>query len=136
MDVDELTRLYGSPQSQRDRQSQGGSQRGDRYRGRQQPTSFEPRENTRSQGAMREALRGLQSLQGEKSQASIREGQRVNAEVISYDGRTVVVRLIDSQNEEVRFQQPAYPKRPGDRVKVKVQRVDNNTGRVTRVIPG
>ena len=136
VDVDELTRLYGSPQSQRDRQSQGGSQRGDRYRGRQQPTSFEPRENTRSQGAMREALRGLQSLQGEKSQASIREGQRVNAEVISYDGRTVVVRLIDSQNEEVRFQQPAYPKRPGDRVKVKVQRVDNNTGRVTRVIPG
>lgn len=135
VDVDELTRLYRSQQSQRGGQSQGGSQRSGRYGGRQQSTSFEPRETTRSQGAMQEALRGLQSLQTGQSQASIREGQRVNAEVISYDGKNVAVRLIDNQNEEIRFEQLAYPKKPGDRVKVKVQRVDNNTGRVTRVIP-
>ena len=84
---------------------------------------------------MQEALRGLQSLRTGQSQASVREGQRVNAEVISNDGRNVVVRLIDNQNEELRFPQPAYPRKPGDRIKVRVQRVDNNTGRVTRVIP-
>ncbi len=66
-------------------------------------------------------------------QTKVRKGQRVNAEVISYDGRTVVVRLIDNQNEEVQFQQIA-PHKSGVRVKVKVQGVDN-TGRVTRVIP-
>ena len=135
MDVEELTRLYGSSQSQSSGRSQGRSQRSGRYGG-QQSTSVEPRETTRSQGAMQEALRGLQSLQTGQSQASVREGQRVNAEVVSKDGMTVVVRLIDNQNEEVRFQQPAYPHKPGDRVKMKVQRVDQNTGRVTRVIPG
>ena len=94
--------------------SQGRSQRSGRYGGRQQSTSFEPRETTRSQGAMQEALRGLQSLQTGRSQTSMREGQRVNAEVISNDGRNVVVRLIDNQNEELRFQQPAYPRKPGE----------------------
>ena len=136
VNVDELTRLHRSSQFQSGGRSQGRSQRSGRYGGHQQSTSFEPRETTRSQGAMQEALRGLQSLQTGQSQASVREGQRVNAEVVSKDGMTVVVRLIDNQNEEVRFQQPAYPHKPGDRVKMKVQRVDQNTGRVTRVIPG
>ncbi len=135
MDVDELTQLYRSSQSQSGGRPQERTQRSGRYGGHQQSTSFEPRETTRSQGAMREALRGLQSLQTGQSQASIREGQRVNAEVISNDGNNVRVRLIDNQNEELQMQRPAYPGKPGDRVKVKVQRVDNNTGRVTRVIP-
>lgn len=136
VDVDELTQLYRSSQSRSSGRSQGVTQPSG-YRGPQQSTSFEPRETTRSQGAMREALRGLQSLQTGRSQAqaSIREGQRVNAEVISNDGRNVRVRLIDSQNEELQMQRPAYPGKPGDSVKVKVQGVDNNTGRVTRVIP-
>ena len=135
VDVDELTQLYRSSQSQSSGRSQRDSQRSGRYGEHQQSTSFEPRETTRSQGAMQEALRGLQSLRTGQSQASVREGQRVNAEVISNDGRNVVVRLIDNQNEELRFPQPAYPRKPGDRIKVRVQRVDNNTGRVTRVIP-
>lgn len=134
LDVDELTRLHRSSQSQSGGRPQRSSQRSG-YGGHQQSTSFEPRETTRSQGAMQDALRGLQSLQTRHSQASVGEGQRVNAEVISNDGRTVVVRLIDNQDEELRFQQPAYPRKPGDRIKVRVQRVDNNTGRVTRVIP-
>ena len=135
VDVDELTRLYSSSQSQSSGRSQGRSQRSGRYGAHQQSTSFAPRETTRSQGAMQEALRGLQSLQTGQSQASVCEGQRVNAEVISNDGRTVLVRLIDNQNEELQFQQPAFPRKPGDRIKVRVQRVDNNTGKVTRVIP-
>lgn len=137
VDVDELTQLYRSSQSQSGGRSQGRSQRSG-YGGHRPSTSFEPRETARSQGAKREASRGLQRLQTQRSQtqAAIREGQRVNAEVVSKDGMTVVVRLIDNQNEEVRFQQPAYPHKPGDRVKMKVQRVDQNTGKVTRVIPG
>ena len=135
VNVGELTQLYRPSQSQSRGRSQGRSQPSGRYGGHQQSTSFEPRETTRSQGAMQEALRGLQSLRTGQSQASVREGQRVNAEVISNDGRNVVVRLIDNQNEELRFPQPAYPRKPGDRIKVRVQRVDNNTGRVTRVIP-
>ena len=84
---------------------------------------------------MREALRGLSTVGQRESQANVREGQRVNAEVISNDGRTVVVRLIDNQNEEVKFQQFAFPPKSGAKVKVKVDRVDQRTGRITRVRP-
>ena len=73
--------------------------------------------------------------QPQELQAKMREGQRVNAEIISKYGMTVVVRLIDNQKEVVRFQQPAYPHKKGDQVKVKVQSVDPKTGKVNRVIP-
>ena len=72
-------------------------------------------------------------MQSQKSQTSVRIGQQVNAEVISNDRRTVVVRLIDHQNEELRIQHPYYLRKKGETVKVKVQNVDDNTGRVTRV---
>ena len=81
-------------------------------------------------------MRGLSTVRRQpKPQVKVREGQRVNAEVISNDDRTVAVRLIDNQNEEVKFQQSAYPYKPGAKVKVKVDRVDQRTGRITRVRP-
>ena len=129
VDVDELTRLHRSQQPARG----GRSQLHPPHTGGQRES---PRETERSQKDMQEALRGWRPVQQpQESQVKVREGQRVNAEVISNDGRTVVVRLVDNQKEEVRFQQLAYPKKPGDRVKVRVQRVDNNTGKVTRVVP-
>lgn len=92
--------------------------------------------NQRKYGAKPEVSRGLRAPQQQrKFQAKVREGQRVNAKIISKYDMTVVVRLIDNQNEEVRFQQPAYPHKQGDLVKVKVQRVDAETGKVNRVIP-
>lgn len=127
VDVDELTRLYRSGQPQRGGQPHGRPQ----YGGRRESA---PRETARSQRAMQAALRGLSQVSRQpKPQATVREGQRVNAEVISNDGRTVAVRLIDNQNEEVKLQQPAYPKKPGAKVKVKVDRVDQRTGQITRV---
>ena len=133
VDVDELTRLYRSQQTHRSHQSQqsGRSQGPPQNRGRQSTT---PRETGRRQRSTSPGWKPAPPKS--ESQIKMREGQRVNAEVVSKDGMTVVVRLIDNQNEEVRFQQPAYPHKPGDRVKVKVQRVDQNTGKVTRVIPG
>ena len=132
VDVDVLTRLYRSSQSQSSGPSRQGSQRSG-YGGHQQSTSFEPRETARDQRVKRDASRGLQSLQSQKPQTSVRIGQQVNAEVISNDRRTVVVRLIDHQNEELRIQHPYYLRKKGETVKVKVQNVDDNTGRVTRV---
>ena len=129
VDVDELTRLYRSPQPQRGGQPHGRPQ----YGGRRERA---PRETARSQRERQAALRGLSTVRRQpKPQVKVREGQRVNAEVISNDDRTVAVRLIDNQNEEVKFQQSAYPHKPGAKVKVKVDRVDQRTGRITRVRP-
>ncbi len=120
VDVDELTRLHRSSQSQSSRRPQSS-------------TSFEPRETARDQRVKRDASRDLQGLQSQKPQTSVHIGQQVNAEVISNDRRTVVVRLINHQNEELRIQHPYYLRKKGETVKVKVQNVDDNTGRVTRV---
>ena len=129
VDVDELTRLYGSQQPQRGGRPQGRPQHGGRR-------DLAPRETARGQRTMQEALRGLSRVQQPEPQAKVREGQRVNVEVISNDGKTVVVRLIDNQNEEVKFQQFAFPHKPGAAgVKVKIDRVDQRTGRITRVRP-
>ena len=129
VDVDELTRLYRSRQPQRGGQPHGRPQ----YGGRRESA---PRETARSQREMQVALRGLSKVRRQsKPKVKVREGQRVNAEVISNDGRTVAVRLIDNQNEEVKFQQSAYPHKPGAKVKMKVDRVDQRTGRITRVRP-
>jgi len=83
--------------------------------------------------SMQEAMRGLQRKQ-EAPKGAIRTGMRINAEVISNDGTTVVVRLTGSQNEEVRFRQVAFPHRPREGIKVRVQRI-NADGRVTQVVP-
>ena len=128
VDVDELTRLYRPQQPQRSGRPPGRPQ----HRERRDP---DPRQTARGQRAMREASRGLSAVHQPKPQANVREGQQVNAEVISNDGRTVVVRLIDNQNEEVKMERPAYPGKPGTRVKLKADRVDQRTGRITRVRP-
>ena len=129
VDIDELTRLYRSQQSGG---QPNGRARSERH-GRSRERTPEPRETARDQRAKRDASRGLQSLQAQKPQTSVRIGQQVNAEVISNDRRTVVVRLINHQNEELRIQHPYYLRKKGETVKVKVQNVDDNTGRVTRV---
>lgn len=93
-----------------------------------------PRQAQQAKRAMQEAMRGLKPTQTQPRTSGVRENAKISAEVVSNDGRTVVVRLLENQNEEVSFQQPAYRFQTGDRVKVKVQRVDNS-GRVTRVVP-
>ena len=61
-------------------------------------------------------------------------GDRVNVEILSNDKSQVTVRVLGSQGEEVRFRQPYYPGRPGERKKLKVRRVDAQ-GRITMVGP-
>ena len=61
-------------------------------------------------------------------------GDRVNVEILANDKSQVTVRVLGSQGEEVRFRQPYYPGRPGDRRKLKVRRVDAQ-GRITMVGP-
>lgn len=92
--------------------------------------------NQEDYGPSPEVSRSLRAPQQQRElQAQVCEGQRVNAEIISKYGMTVVVRLVGNQKEEVRFQQPAYPHKQGDQVKVKIQSVDPKTGKVNRVIP-
>lgn len=93
-----------------------------------------PRQAEQANKAMQEAKRALQGSKPQQQSSSVRENQRVNAEVISNDGRKVVVRLLENQNEEVTLQQPSYPKRTGEKVKVRVVKVDA-IGRVTQIRP-
>jgi len=64
----------------------------------------------------------------------VKQGDKVEAEVIAYDGRRVTVRLLGGLDQEVTFEAVYYPHRPGARVRVKVMAVTAE-GRVTRVSP-
>lgn len=50
------------------------------------------------------------------------------------EGDRITARMIGSQNEEVTFTQPHYPHDVGQKVQVKVRKVDKN-GRITAVAP-
>jgi len=64
----------------------------------------------------------------------VKQGDKVEAEVIANDGRRVIVRLLGGLDQEVTFEQAYYPHPPGKRVKVKVMAVTAE-GRVTKVSP-
>ena len=59
--------------------------------------------------------------------------KRVNVEVVANDDIWVTVKVLDNQDEELRFKQPYYPLQPGQTTKLKVRQVDK--GRITQVAP-
>ena len=63
-----------------------------------------------------------------------RPGDRVNVEIVANDNAQVTVKVLDGQGEEVRFRQPYYPGRPGEKRKMKVRAVDVQ-GKITQVAP-
>ena len=67
-------------------------------------------------------------------QKLIRVGDKVKAEVIARDGDRITVRIIGAQGEEVTFTKPYYPNKVGQKVKLKVQKIDEN-GRIISVRP-
>jgi len=69
------------------------------------------------------------------AQPAVKQGYKLDAEVIANDGRKVMVRLLGGLNQEVTFEHAYYPHPPGKRVKVKVM-VVTPEGKVTKVIPG
>jgi CRISPR-associated protein (TIGR03986 family) len=84
----------------------------------------------------------LQELKKQKSETGatpagrpLRRGDKVKAEVLNKLGTKVTVRLQDSTGTEVSFEQPYYPYRPGENVRVKVVAIDEKTGRITKVLP-
>lgn len=65
---------------------------------------------------------------------TIRQGDKLEAEVMANDGRKVTIRLIGVLKQEVTFEHTYYPHQQGKKVKVKVMSV-NSEGKVTRVSP-
>ena len=64
----------------------------------------------------------------------VKVGARVNATILKKDGFKVTVRLQTDENEVLVFERPYYPKKVGEKIKLRVQGV-NESGRVTKVIP-
>ena len=69
-----------------------------------------------------------------KPAKSPKQGDRVWAEIVAINGTSVTVRVLDNQDEELRFQQPYYRGQPGTRQRMRVMRVDTQ-GRITQVTP-
>jgi len=69
------------------------------------------------------------------SRPPVKQGDKLDAEVIANDGRKVTVRLLGGLDQDVTFEHPYYPHPPGKRVKVKVMAVTAE-GKVTKVSPG
>ncbi len=65
----------------------------------------------------------------------VKQGDKLDAEVVANDGRKVTVRLLGGLNQEVTFEHAYYPHPPGKKVKVKVMAV-TSAGKVTKVVPG
>ncbi len=65
----------------------------------------------------------------------VKQGDKLDAEVIANDGRRVTVRLLGGLDQDVTFEAAYYPHPPGKRVKVKVMAVTAE-GKVTKVSPG
>ena len=61
-------------------------------------------------------------------------GDRVNVEIVANNGTWVTVKVLNNQNEELRFKQPHYPIQPGQTTKLKVRQVDAQ-GRIMQVTP-
>jgi len=66
--------------------------------------------------------------------STIRQGDRLEAQVIANDGKRVTIQLVGEFKQEVTFEHPYYPHHIGKKVKVKVISVSSE-GKITKVIP-
>lgn len=73
-------------------------------------------------------------LPKELEKPKVKVGDRVNATILKKDGFEVTVRLQTEQSEVLVFERPYYPKKVGEKIKLRVQGV-NESGRVTKIIP-
>lgn len=64
----------------------------------------------------------------------VKVGDRVNATILKKDGSKVTVRLQTDENELLVFERPYYPKKVGEKIKLRVHGV-NESGQVTKIIP-
>jgi CRISPR-associated protein Cmr6 len=65
----------------------------------------------------------------------IKQGDKIEAEVIANDGRRVTVQLLVGTKQEITFEHVYYPHEKGKKVKVKVITVTQD-GKVTKISPG
>ena len=70
----------------------------------------------------------------EPEKPKVRVGQKVNATILEKDGSKVTVQLQTDEKEELVFERPYYPKKVGEKIKLRVLGV-NESGRVTKIIP-
>jgi len=68
------------------------------------------------------------------AQPAVKQGDKIDAEVIANEGGKVTVRLLGGLNQEVTFEHAYYPHPPGKKVKVKVMAV-TPAGKITKVVP-
>ena len=73
-------------------------------------------------------------LKKEPEKPKVKIGDRVNATILKKEGSKVTVRLQTDENEIIVFERAYYPKKIGEKIKLRVQGV-NESGRVTKVIP-
>ena len=101
------------------------------------PSVDRPTQDRQEDRQADQARRDLERLRKEREakssrQASVRPGQKVQAEVLENDGRsTVIVRLVDT-GQEFKIQ-PWFPAKKGSTIKVTIQDVDTSSGRITKV---
>ncbi|MEM4721190.1 MAG: type III-B CRISPR module RAMP protein Cmr6 [Candidatus Methanomethylicaceae archaeon] len=65
---------------------------------------------------------------------TVKQGDKIDAEVISNVGGRVTVRLLQGLNQEISFDHAYYPHAPGKRVKVRILAVSSE-GRANKVAP-
>ena len=75
-----------------------------------------------------------QQLSKTPEKPKVKVGDKVNATVLKKDGFKVTVRLQTDENEVLVFERPYYPKKVGEKIKLRVHGV-NESGRVTKIIP-
>ena len=88
----------------------------------------EPRQTPEPRSAQR------QQLPKAPEKPRVRVGQKVNATILKKEGSQVTVQLQTGENEELVFEGPYYPKKVGEKVKLRVTEV-NAAGKINKVIP-
>ena len=88
----------------------------------------EPRQTPEPRSAQR------QQLPKAPEKPRVRVGQKVDATILKKEGSKVTVQLQTGENEELVFEGPYYPKKVGEKVKLRVTEV-NAAGKINKVIP-
>ena len=74
-----------------------------------------------------------------RSTDKIEVGDKINVKILKKEGSNlrskVTVKLMTNNHEEITFESPYYPGEVGEKRKVRVTSVDNDTGKITKVVP-